>query len=169
MPKITISDNKGLVVEGGSGVTVLSKGLNCCLVGSELALSAANDYDTDFNLPAGALIVDAGIRVTDAFTTDNNGSDVVNYNLGTNTGGTPYSNIIGAAAIAADNKTIAINTMQTVSAANKLEAGSAAIAFVDEAALYSATARTVRARVRVMNNALSANGAIQCWLIYPLV
>lgn len=166
MPKITINNSQGLVVEGGSGVSILSKGLNCCLVGSALTLSIAGDYDTAFSLPAGALIVDAGIRVTDAFTTDNGGSDTVNYNLGTNGS---FDNIIGAAAVAADNKTIVVNTMQTVSAANKLEAGSAAIAFTDDKTLYSATARTVTARVRVMNNPLSANGAVQCWLVYTVI
>ena len=169
MPKV-IFDKRGLVQETGSDVEVKVKGVPCVMVGDVMSLGAANDYDTTFLVPAGAILVDLGIRCVTALKTANTGgTDQLLLNLGVSAGGTPYSDIVGATVILDQNKTGVINSSQTISAGNKLEAAGSVLAFADDAAIYSASPRTVIARTRVMNTTLVTAGTAQVFLTYVIL
>ena len=173
MPKIEITDSKGLVQKTGSGVDVQSAGL-CGVVSTDIAIaSAAGDNDGTLSLPARALITEIAVVVTDAFATrDTNDDDTVDLKVGTAVGGgqiiaQPAGNI----GFVERNNTAVVGSRMSTSSGAKIAAASTAFTFADGAPLYSDAARTIHPRIVVVNSDLKDDeaGAVRVECKYTVI
>ena len=173
MPKIEITDSKGLVQKTGSGVDVQSAGL-CGVVSTDIAIAnAAGDNDGTLSLPARALITEIAVVVTDAFTTrDTNADDTVDLKVGTAAGGGqiiaqpgPNTGFVGR------NNTAVVGSRMSTSSGALIAAASTAFTFADGAPLYSDAARTIHPRIVVVNSALkdAETGAVRVECKYTVI
>ena len=168
MVKVVINDSKGLVQYAGSGVEIESKGAVAVKYGAVQSLNAAGDYDDEFALPAGAVVVDVGVVALTAFQTANNGADELNLKVGLSAGGVE---LVAETAIVPNNGSVTAGSACSVLANNKIVSGGAAAGFVDGCLLRSPTgvARSVHTRLVVDANALASAGTAQTYVKYVVV
>jgi hypothetical protein len=170
MPKIEITDSKGLVQVTGSGCDIQSKGLRAVIVSAETSIPVAvGNTDIEFAMPAGALVTDFGFVVTSAVGgTDGDGdAGIMTVDLGTTAGG---AQLVAAAAVANGDATILAG--RSMSVLNKVEAvatGAPFADFVDAAALHSATARTLTARFAQSVGEAAAIGKVHAYVEYTII
>ena len=167
MPKIEITDLKGLVQKTGSGVDVQSVGLEGVVVSSETSIPAAvGNTDIKLTLPAGALVTDFGFVVTSAV--GGGAADgTMTVSLGTAEGG---AELVAQAVVAAANTTIAAGRSMSVLNAVEAEEGSAAFGdFLDASPLHSTTSRNLFARFTQGAGAAAAEGKVFVYIKYIVV
>jgi len=167
MPKIQITDSKGLVQSTGSGIDVQSKGMRAVSVSSETSLPVAvGNTDITFAMPAGALVTDFGFVVTSAV--GGAGDDgTMTVDLGTAAGG---AQLVAAAVVADANSTIAAGASMSVVNHVEADASGAAFAdFKDAAPLHSAAARTLYARFAQGAGVAAAIGKVHAYIEYTII
>jgi len=167
MPKIEITDSKGLVQKTGSGIELSSKGLEGVVVSSATTLPASpDDTDISFSMPAGALVTDFGFVVKSAVGGGANGG-TMSVTLGTAAGG---AQLVASTEVAAANETISAG--RSMSVLNGVEANveSAAFgSFVTASVLYSSTARTLYARFTQAVGDAAADGQVVAFIKYLII
>jgi hypothetical protein len=170
MVKVVISDNKGLVQSSGAGIEIENSGLECIKYGAVQSLNAADDYDDELVLPAGAMITDIGFVALTICTTANNGAtDQIEFKAGTSAGGV---DIVAKADVCEQNKSLVAGSGQSVSAGNKAEATANALATFANAALLrdaAGAARSVHTRFVVSTSALAAPGTVRSYVKYIVI
>ena len=154
MPKVSYTNTKGLFQQAGTGTSELAsggEGLTGVAYGDSTSMVAggANDVAISITQPAGTLLVDAGCVLTAATV----GSGNTNVKFGTALDGAQ----ICAAAALISSGVGAIGSSIAVSGAQG--EGAAALSFVADAALYTATARTIFFRAE--NSAALTAGTIR--------
>ncbi len=173
MPKIEITDDKGLVQKSGSGVVfqssvvLQSSGLEGVVVSAETTLPAAQgDTDIELELPAGALVTDFGFVVTSAVGGGGNGGTMT-VSVGTAAGG---QQLVTNTIVLAANATAAVGTSMSVLNGVEVEANSAAFGdFVDASVLHSSTARSIHARFAQGEGAAAAAGKVIAFVKYIII
>ena len=169
MPKLKITDSRGLEQTTGVGVEIESPGLECIKYGAVQSLNAADDYDSSIALPAGATITDVGVVFLTICTTANtSGNDQIAVKVGTTAGGTE---LIAATDIVERNKSGVAGSMQSVALGNKAETTANAMTFADAALLRDAAgaARTIHTRLIVENATLATAGTARFFVKYVVV
>jgi len=169
MPKVKITDSRGLEQTTGTGVEIESPGLECIKYGAVQSLAAADDYDSSINLPAGATITDVGVVFLTVCTTANNsGNDQIAVKVGTSAGGTQ---LVAATDIVERNKSGVAGSIVSVALGNKAETTANAISFADAALLRDAAgaARTIHTRLIVEASTLAAAGTARFFVKYVVV
>ena len=167
MPKIEITNTKGLVQKTGTGVDVQSTGLESVIVSSETAIAAAEgNTDISFSMPAGALVTDFGFVVTSAVG-GGAAAGTMTVDLGTAAGG---QQLVAQAVVAAANDTmLAGRSMSVLNAVEAVATGAAFGDFVDASTLHSATARDVFARFTQGAGAAAAEGKVFAYIKYTVI
>ena len=169
MPKLKITDSRGLEQTTGVGVEIESPGLECIKYGAVQSLNAADDYDSSIALPAGATITDVGVVFLTLCTTANtNAADQIAVKVGTTAGGTE---LIAATDIVERNKSGVAGSIVSVALGNKAETTANAISFADAALLRDAAgaARTIHTRLIVEASTLAAAGTARFFVKYVVV
>ena len=167
MPKIEITNTKGLVQKTGTGVDVQSTGLESVIVSSETAIAAAEgNTDISFSMPAGALVTDFGFVVTSAV--GGGAADgTMTVDLGTAAGG---AELVAAVAVADANSTIAAGSSMSVLNAVEADASGAPFGdFKDASVLHSSSARTLTARFAQGAGVAAAIGKVFAYVKYTIV
>jgi hypothetical protein len=167
MPKIEITDSKGLVQKTGSGVDVQSSGLESVIVSAETAIPAAQgNTDIKFSMPAGALITDFGFVVTSAVG-GGAANGTMTVDLGTAAGG---QQLVAQAEVAAANNTIlAGRSMSVLNAVEAVATGAAFGDFVDASPLHSTSSRDLFARFTQGGGEAAAEGKVFAYIKYTVV
>lgn len=170
MPKIVITDAKGLVQQAGSGIDIQSSGLQGVIRNDITLTGGPGDIDGSFTLPAGALITEIALVTTDSFQAGNtNADDTLQLKVGLSAGG---EEIITAPAVESgfveQNGIAPVGSRMSTSSGAKMEANSTAFTLTG-ASLYSATARTIHHRVVIVNAALTAAGAVRLECKYTII
>jgi len=168
MPKIVITDSKGLVQERGSGIEINSAGTKAVLKKKiTLGVTKNISLDSAFKLPAGATITDVFVVAHDAIRAGNTaGGDALTVGVGTDDPGT---NIVAETNLLTQNDVTAVGKASILTAGTKLNAGGAALAFATGAVLYSSTARTVNITVDIVTNDLLVGGSLTIGLEYTII
>ena len=166
MVKVVVNDTKGLVQYGGqTGLEInntvtgesQAKGMEFVKYGAVQSLNAANDYDDEITLPAGATITDIGIQFLTICKTANVGaSDKLAVKVGYSAGGTDLINDIE---ILIQNKTAPAGSGQSVALGNKIEDGG----LLRDAA---GAARSIHTRFIVETRALATAGTARFYIKY---
>jgi hypothetical protein len=167
MPKIEITDSKGLVQKTGSGVDVQSVGLEGVIVSAETSIPVEEGTtDVRFSMPAGALITDFGFVVTSAV-----GGGVANGTMDVSLGtDNDKTNIVAAVTVADSNSVIAAGSSMSVLNAVKADASGAPFGdFVDASVLHSTVERAVTARFEQKVGAAGAIGKVFAYVKYTIV
>ena len=167
MPKIEITNTKGLVQKTGTGVDVQTVGLEGVIVSDETELPVAvGNTDIAFSMPAGALVTDFGFVVTSAV--GGGAADgTMTVDLGTAAGG---QQLVAQAVVAAANDTmLAGRSMSVLNAVEAVATGAAFGDFVDASTLHSATARDVFARFTQGDGAAAAEGKVFAYIKYTVI
>lgn len=162
MPKIVIDDTKGLVQQTGTGIEVKSTGLVGLAYSDDTSMvkNGAGDDRLEVKLPAGALVLDAGIVVTTGITI----SGVANLSVKVGTQ-------IDGAEIAVAANLISANTTSAAGKAISLDAsgeGAATLSMVADAVMHSSDARTIHITVAHDANNITA-GACKGFVRYAIV
>ena len=175
MVKVVVNDNKGLVQYGGqTGLEInntvtgesQAKGMEFVKYGAVQSLNAANDYDDEITLPAGATITDIGIQFLTICKTANVGaSDKLAVKVGYSAGGTDLINDIE---ILIQNKTAVAGSGQSVALANLAESSATALTIPAAALLRDAAgaARSIHTRFVVETRALATAGTARFYIKY---
>jgi len=169
MPKIEITDSKGLVQKTGSGVELSSKGLEGVVVSSATTLPFAANSSTSisFSMPAGALVTDFGFVVTEGFIEPDNENATKSVKLGTTAGGTE---LVASSTVVPKHKTVVVGASTSVLSGTLLVAdGAALFDFADASVLYSSTARTLHATFVQGAAAASDAGSVVAYVKYIIV
>ena len=163
MPKVVIDDTKGLVQQTGTGIEVKSTGLvglayssSTSLIRNGVGIAGA----LEVKLPAGALVLDAGIVVTTAIAISGN-SDV-SVKVGTAANGSEIAvaaNLISAFTASAAGKAISLDASGE---------GAATLAMSANAVMHSSTERTIHITVTNSANNITA-GACKGFVRYAVV
>ena len=167
MPKIEITNTKGLVQKTGTGVDVQSTGLESVIVSSETAIAAAEgNTDITFSMPAGALVTDFGFVVTSAV--GGGAADgTMTVKLGTAAGG---AQLAAAAIVAVANNTmLAGRSMSVVNGTKAVATGAAFGDLVAASPLHSTAARSLFARFTQGGGAAAAEGKVFAYIKYTVV
>jgi hypothetical protein len=167
MPKIEITNTKGLVQKTGTGVDVQSVGLEGIIVSDETSIPVATGTtDIAFSMPAGALVTDFGFVVT-SVVGGGVAAGTMTVDLGTTAGG---AELVAAAVVADGASTIAAGSSQSVLNAVLADASGAAFGdFVNAAVLHSAATRTITARFEQKVGAAGAIGKVFAYVKYIIV
>ena len=167
MPKIEITDSKGLVQVTGSGIDVQSTGARGVVVSAETSIPVAvGTTDIEFAMPAGALVTDFGFVVTSAVG-GGAGGGTMDVDLGTSAGG---AELLAAATVADANSAIAAGASMSVLNAVEADASGAAFAdFKDASVLHSSAARTLTARFEQKVGVAAAIGKVHGYVEYIIV
>lgn len=167
MPKIEITDSKGLVQKTGSGVDVQSVGLEGVIVSAETPIPVeTGTTDVGFSMPAGALITDFGFVVTSAVG-GGAANGTMTVDLGTDAGG---QELVAQAGVAAANNTIlAGRSMSVLNAVKAVATGAAFGDFVDASPLHSTSSRDLFARFTQGGGAAAAEGKVFAYIKYTVV
>ncbi len=167
MPKIEITNDKGLVQKSGSGVVLQSSGLEGVVVSAETTLPAAQgNTDIKLELPAGALVTDFGFVVTSAVGGGAN-DGTMTVSVGTAAGG---QQLVTNTIVLAANATAAVGTSMSVLNGVEVEANSAAFGdFVDASVLHSSAARSIHARFAQGEGAAAAAGKVIAFVKYIII
>ncbi len=132
--------------------TITGTGINAFSRTDETTLSTstgAQNNDVSITLPAGAMIIDVGIVISDAVVI-NSAADL-NISVGTSAGGTQ---ICTAAKLISNNTAAAAGEAINVIGANG--EGAASLAFVAQAPIWNSSSRDVH--IRVANSANNVTG-----------
>ena len=167
MPKIQITDSKGLVQSTGSGIDIQSTGARGVIVSAETSIPVAvGTTDISLAMPAGALVTDFGFVVTSAVG-GAGGGGTMDVDLGTTAGG---AQLLAAAVVADGNSVIAAGASMSVLNAVEADASGAAFAdFKDAATLHAAAARTLIARFEQKVGVAAAIGKVHAYIEYIIV
>ena len=172
MPKIVITDSKGLVQQPGSGIDIQSAGMLGVVRNDITLVAGPGDIDGTFTLPAGALITEIALVTTDSFQAGNaNNDDTVQLMVGLSAGAGEIIADPGAASengFVERNGVAPVGSRMSTSSGAKMETNSTAFTLTG-ASLYSATARTIHHRIRVDNTALQATGAVRLECKYTII
>ena len=177
MPKVIISNNKGLESIAGSGftlnsnATINSPGFESIKYSDSTTLTnydgGTGHTDLSVDLPAYALITDMGLICDEKVDTDGASNSQLAADFGTAAGGEQY---VASVNITAANEDIELSRSQSVVAANKFAAASAVFAtFKHTKALYHTAAATVHGRVSVKTAALTAPGKMRMFVKYIVI
>ena len=173
MVKVVISDNKGLVQSAGAGVEIENSGLECIKYGAVQSINAANDYDDELPLPAGAVVTDVGVQFLTLCTTANNGAtDILSLKVGLSAGGTELVDNTAAGGILVQNKSGVAGAMTSVCAGNKAEASQPAVlSFVPACLLRdpAGAARSIHTRLVNATSALATPGTARTFVKYIVI
>jgi len=158
MPKVTISNNKGLVQSAGSGIDIQSVGVTgqAWTASTSLIAVGANDVEMTITQPAGTVLVDVGFVLTTAIAATSGNS---NFKVGTADDG---AELVAATALMSSNTAAAIGSGISLSGLNS--EGAATLAVVASAAMYTATSRTLY--LRLENSAAVTAGAGKAWISF---
>ena len=170
MPKVTITNAKGLVQSKGSGlvvssatalngaVTVSGTGVPGIVLSSTTSIiGGADDYDASLTQPANTIIVEVGL----VSTTAGDGSGNVTVDFGTSAGG---EEIVANTGIVSS----AVWAVSTgASTGGLVPEGASALAFVAAGAVHTTAARTITCSVTT--SATQGAGAYRAWLKYLVV
>lgn len=173
MPKIEITDDKGLVQKSGSGVVfqssvvLQSSGLEGVVVSAETTLPAAQgNTDIELELPAGALVTDFGFVVTSAVGGGGAGSTMT-VSVGTDVG---EADLVAAVTVVAATKTAEVGTSMSVLNGVVVQGDSAPFGdFVDASVLHSSAARSIHARFAQGAGAAAAAGKVIAFVKYIII
>ena len=168
MPKIEITNAKGLVQVTGSGIDVQSPGTKS-VVKKRFTIPTAGtpSIDQAVTLPAGAVITDVFAISHAALQTNAAGGSALTVGVGTND---PATNIVAATNVLADNDTTSADEAAILTAGTKLDATSGvALAFATGAVLHSTTARSINLTVAVVGAAMVAGGDLTVGLEYTIL
>ena len=170
MPKVTITNAKGLVQSKGSGlvvssaaalngaVTIGGTGAEGVALGASTSLvGGAGNADISITQPANTVLVGCGLLATTALDT----SDTVVVDFGTSAGGQE----IVAQTNATSAGIFAVST--AVSSAGLNAEGANDLVFVTAAAMHTTAARTITCRVTT--GATQGAGVVRPWLRYQVV
>ena len=138
MVRSVFSDAKGLVQSAGSGISIEQRGATGVAYGDAATAalgSGAQDAEMTVVQPAGTVLVDVGVVLKVAIA---GSSGDINVKVGTADDG---AQICAAAALMSSDTAANIGSMISVSGASS--EGAAALAFVAEAPLYTASERTL--------------------------
>ena len=178
MVKVVVNDNKGLVQYGGqSGLEIGNAitgaagatGVEFIKYGAVQSLNAANDYDDELVLPAGAMITDISVVFLTLCATADTADDKVAVKVGFSAGGTDLINDIE---VLIRNKTAVAGAMQSIVLGNKVEASSTVFpAFADAELLRDAAgaARSIHTRFVVEDAALGTPGTARSFVKYIVI
>ena len=160
MPKVVITDNKGLVQQTGSGIEIKSKGAvgTVSSAATSLIATGANTEDISVQVPANALIVDVGVIVTTALAL-NSGADVT---CAVGVGAAGNADLSASANLASSVTAVPINTAFHTSQANE---GAALLVLKVDAPVYRTAATDVFFRVGNSANNVTA-GAVKVFVRY---
>ena len=137
MVRSVFSDAKGLVQSSGTGLSIEQRGATGAAYGDAVSAvnSGAGDKEMTVVQPAGTVLVDVGVVLKTAIA---GSSGNINVKVGTADDG---AQICASAALMSSATAVAVGVMQSVSGGSG--EGAAALAFVADAALYTATERTL--------------------------
>lgn len=163
MPKVTITDSKGLVQETGSGIDIRSVGAVGTVVAAAQSITSTGAGNTDFQLavPAGALIVDAGVIITTAVVVNS----AANITCTVGVGSAGNADLSASANIGSAVTAIPINTAFGTSIQNE---GAATLSFKTTAPLHRTADTTVFIRVANDSNNVTA-GAARAFVRYMMI
>ena len=182
MVKVVVNDNKGLVQYGGqTGLEInntvtgesQAKGIEFVKYGAVQSINAADDYDDEITLPAGAMVTDVGVQFQTICTTANVGAtDILSLKVGLSAGGTELIDNTGDGGILIRNKSGVAGSMTSVATGLKAEASQpAALTFVDACLLRSPTgaARSIHTRLVNATTALATPGTARTFVKYIII
>ena len=160
MPKVVISDSKGLVQQTGSGIEINSKGAMGTVSSAAVSLVAtgANTEDISVKVPANALIVDVGVIVTTAIAL-NSGADIT---CAVGVGSAGNADLSASANMASSVTAVPVNTAFATSQANE---ATALLALKVAAPVYRTAATDVFFRIGNSANNVTA-GAVKVFVRY---
>jgi hypothetical protein len=159
MPKVTINDHQGLLIEPGSGliinsnVTINGAGVESTVYSSDIAIAnAAASYEGNVTVPAHALITDMGVIFTSALDQQAAASGTVTSVLSVSA--VHSGEYLAGAVIVASNQDVIINSAISVSAQNKCAGGASAAlgTFVAGRRLFHSSSRPVHCRLTTSQN-----------------
>ena len=170
MPKVTVTNEKGLVQAAGSGLTVesttkLAGAVTISAVGTNaqawtattsLIDTSAADIEMTLTQPANTVLVDVGFVLTTAIAGT---SGTSNFKVGTSDDG---AELVAATALMSSNTAAAIGS--GVSLSGLKSQGAAALAVVADAAMYTSASRTIY--LRLEDDAAITAGAGRAWITY---
>ena len=162
MPKVVVTDTKGLHQVTGTGV----EGLEAIKFSSKITVGATQtNYDTAaISIPANALITDLGYICVDALDSDT--GTTLTFSFGTAAGG---AQLVAATQLNQTNTDIAAGVIQSLQLGNVPHASGAAIPYKADAAYFSATARDIFMRVTVGGANMSNAGSVTAFVKYCIV
>ena len=161
MPKIVITDARGLVQETGSGIEVNSKGVCGVAYSGATAVSAtAGNTDMEISVPANALIMAVGLVCTTALDGSEN-SPNVNLTAGTAAGGQQY---VADTVVSAGSMSVGTSISTDGATAESTNT----IALVSNVRLHNTAARTVHMRVATSED-LDAAGEVVGFVRYAVI
>lgn len=163
MPKITISDKKGLVESKGSGIVINSIGVVGTAVGATTSIisTGAGTADISVSIPGNALIVDVGVIVTTAVVVNS----AANITCAVGVGSAGNADLSASANIASSVTAVPVNTAFSTSIQNE---GGALLAFKTTAPVYRTSSTDVYFRVGNSANNVTA-GEVKPFVRYTIV
>lgn len=162
MPKIVITDARGLVQETGSGIEVNSKGVCGVAYSGATAVSAtAGNTDMEISVPANALIMAVGLVCTTVLDGTSNTPNV-NLTAGTAAGGQQYV----ASTVVVSAGSMSVGT--SISTDGATAESTNTIALVSNVRLHNTAARTVHMRVVTSAN-LDTAGEVVGFVRYAVI
>ncbi|MBP04970.1 MAG: hypothetical protein CMA72_09340 [Euryarchaeota archaeon] len=161
MPKVTIDNSRGLVQETGTGVVIKASGAigQKYTAVTSLISGGANDVEMTLTQPANSVLCDVGFILTTAIAGSSGNS---NFKVGTADDG---AQIVAATALMSSATAAAIGSGITLSGLKS--EGAAALAIVADAAVYTATERTLF--LRLENSAAITAGAGKAFISYMIL
>lgn len=169
MPKIEITNAKGLVQVTGSGIDVQSPGTKS-VVKKRFTIPADGttpSLDQAVTLPAGAVITDVFAISHAALQTNAAGGSALTVGVGTDD---PATDIVAATNVLANGDTTSADEAAILTAGTKLDAASGvALAFATGAVLHSTTARSINLTVTVVGAAMATGGDLTVGLEYTIL
>ncbi len=152
MPKVVVTDARGLVQETGAGIEILTHGAVGTKFTSATTLINVGANDTALTIvqPANTLLVDVGVVLTKAIA---GSSGIVQVKVGTTNDG---AQICAASDLMSGATAAAVGS--GISLVNKSE-GAATLSFAANSPQYTATERTLHIRIEA-SAAITAGEAV---------
>lgn len=162
MPKVVVTDAKGLHQVTGTGV----EGLEAIKFGTSTTLSVGQaNYDADaISIPANALITDLGYIALTALDVTTSGT--LTFSFGTAAGG---AELVAATQLNQTAADIAIGVTQSLQLGNLPHASGAAIPYKAGAAYFSSSARDIHMRVTVAGANLTTASRVVPFVKYCIL
>ena len=153
MPKITVTNKKGLVQSGGRGGDLVRRATTGT---TSLIATGANDVEMTLTQPAGTVLVDVGFVLTTAIAGSSGNS---NLKVGTSDDG---NELISATALMSSATAAVVGS--GISVSGLMSEGAATLAFKATSAAWTSADRTVY--LRLENSAAITAGAGVGWISY---